>query len=196
MSKYCTKCGAPLVEEAKFCVRCGNPVDVETKASTEPTLVPSTGQPVSIQEATSQEGFTVDKVMQWLRKNYKLAGIVLAVCVFLFLLVPSSDVSTVKNGSFAFNQSAKVGPAFEKFFADTSWDSKEVNGKHFVYFKGKCENVRDGSEQLCKISFEVYPKSKTFRVVKVQMDGNDVTAVSNQMLRGIVAGNKTIHYGF
>ena len=195
MNKFCTKCGAPLGERAKFCVHCGEPVNIEHRVPTNVSSPPQNNPHVVIQKSALVERFSIDKVVEWVKKNYKLVGTVLAICVFLLVMMPSSDVSTVKNGSFSFNQSVKVGSAFESFFADTNWESKEVNGKHFVYFTGKCTDLQDGSEQLCKISFEVYPKSKTFRVVKVQMDGDDVTGISNQMLRGIVAGNKTIHYG-
>lgn len=196
MQKFCTKCGAPLGEGARFCVQCGEPANVGNKAPANEGLRASGNQDTGTQKSSFSAGFSVDMAMQWIRKNYKLAGIALAVCVFLLILVPSSDVSTVKNGNFEFNQSVKVGSAFEKFFADTNWESKEINGKHFVYFTGKCTDMEDGSEQLCRISFEVYPKTDSFRVVKVQMNGNDVTMISNQMLREIVAGNKTIHYGF
>jgi len=195
MNKFCTKCGAQLGEGAKFCVHCGEPVNSENRVPVNVDSPPNHNQDIATQGYSSSEEFSIDKALQWVRKNYKLVGTVLIICVSLLIMMPSSDVSTVKNGTFAFNQSVKVGPAFDKFFGDTNWESKEINGKHFVYFTGKCTDMQDGSEQLCKISFEVYPKNKTFRVVKVQMDGNDVTGVSNQMLKEIVAGNKTIHYG-
>ena len=194
MNKFCTKCGAQLGEGAKFCVHCGEPVNSENRVPVNVDSPPNHNQDIATQGYSSSEEFSIDKALQWVRKNYKLVGTVLIICVSLLIMMPSSDVSTVKNGTFAFNR-VKVGPAFDKFFGDTNWESKEINGKHFVYFTGKCTDMQDGSEQLCKISFEVYPKNKTFRVVKVQMDGNDVTGVSNQMLKEIVAGNKTIHYG-
>ena len=40
-NRFCTNCGAELVEDATFCVNCGQPVDVADTNPTETAVMPN-----------------------------------------------------------------------------------------------------------------------------------------------------------
>lgn len=179
---FCGNCGKQIPENAKFCEFCGRKTD-NTEADTV-----SIQSPAQLTEQVDAKKTLINpKKSSWIF----IAGFFVIILLGL-RLIASGDADIVKNGHFDFNKNVTVGKAFDNFFKDPEWSSKEVKGVHYVYFKGECEENSTGGRVQMQMTFVVNTKGKTFQLTNLKVGKQDYTENKGDIVRQICAGNTQI----
>ncbi len=192
---FCPNCGKKLPDNAQFCDACGSACGAG--APVQPSTPPVSPAPQNANVQTSQNPQRgTSNFLQKSKKKSKLVVPILAavVLIFVYLVNASSDVSRVKDGHFYFNSSKTVGEAFEGFFGDTHWESKEINKVHYVYFRGKSKDEGNGKEMPVNVTFVVNPKTNEFEVQSLHVGKYDVTGQTVSIMNQIIDGNHNFTY--
>lgn len=174
---FCKSCGKEIKDDIKFCPACGNAVKKENSDPIDELY---------------------DNVNNTIQANKKKAMYVVAAVVVVILIAVlsgDSDVKIVKDGSFYQAQHITVGKAFDKFFKNGKWSSKVSNGVHYVYFNGECE-VLNGRNDRVKFNarFTVNPKTKSFVMEHIDVEGVDLTFLQDEFVREICSGQNGLTY--
>ncbi len=105
------------------------------------------------------------------RRNKIIALIVAVVLLLCFLSGNSSHyVDIVKDGTLNYNQTQKVGRAFDQYFSNSNWRYfKSDTGTNIVEFKGYY-NVNSKKKNVL-IQFEVYDNSDEFELAYFEING-------------------------
>jgi hypothetical protein len=166
---FCENCGNQMKDGAKFCPKCGGKVQAEPAHDVQTPKIPQPVRPdttPTIPVAPSQTQVSDHAKASPKLKPIFALFIVIAVMGGGLILVISfgirgcgkifhGDVSKVKNGTLEFDETVKVGDAFDnyKYFSKTSW--KEITSdqnKKVVEFVG----TYDDSEfnKICEEEFK------------------------------------------
>ena len=122
------------------------------------------------------------------KKIITIGGIVTAILVVLFLIIPSESskyIDQVKNGTLNSHQSVTVGKAFEDFFSDTDWEYfTSENNQNIVEFTGTY-NINNKKYKTL-IQFAVNKNSTEFEMKYLEVNGKPQNLLSwNSLLSNI-----------
>ena len=122
------------------------------------------------------------------KKIITIGGIVTAILVVLFLIIPSESskyIDQVKNGTLNSHQSVTVGKAFEDFFSDTDWEYfTSENNQNIVEFTGTY-NINNKKYKTL-IQFAVNNNSTEFEMKYLEVNGKPQNLLSwNSLLSNI-----------
>lgn len=175
---FCGRCGKEITTGAKFCESCGAPISESER-------------PLPSHKSRS------DNLQMWMKKHRWVALIGILLLVYLGVeKFYSSDVAVVRNGHFDMNQTITIGKAFSQFFDEPAWSSKVINDTHYVYFKGKCEDVGTGGIVQFQAVFVINNSSKRFQLTNIQIGRNDYTYAQGDIIRQILDGNHQISLNY
>lgn len=196
-SLNCPHCGKKINLDDNFCPYCGQTTEFEQKfTETTPDEATINMQQKDFSHSNGQTDMASNKKIN--RNYFIVAGIagivILAIIVAVYSVGGGSKyINMVKNSNWH-DSDMTIGDAFDKFFSDCEWKTKDIDGYHYVYFSGECEDENDGGKSIMHMKFRIDDNEDEFRLINLSVDGVNYTYRGNTIITQICNGKKHIRW--